>query len=135
MLEKVGIQKKIASVSTILAEVSKVGKDKRNGDSTDQEAIAVFKKTVASNKETMSRLEPDMAGYVDLEAENAFIEALLPTQLSEKDLGFIIDNIIGVTGQGITLGQVMQVLKNNLEGTYDGKLASAIAKQRLETKS
>lgn len=63
------------------------------------------------------------------------LEAYLPKQMSEVKLKGIINSIIENQeengGVPCNIGHVMQALKANFDGEFDGKLASKIAKEKL----
>jgi uncharacterized protein YqeY len=62
--------------------------------------------------------------------ERAIIEPYLPKQLSETELRAAIRDLVTTNGAS-GLGSLMKVLKERFEGTYDGKMASMIAKEEL----
>ena len=123
----------IASLlTTLLSEVSIVGKN-ANRETTDDEAIAVIKKFIKNNADTLS-LVTDESIHVGLTREIEVLEAFLPKQLNEDELRFIILDILDhfeKTSQKKDMGSVMKTLKNNFGGRYDGALASKIIKELL----
>lgn len=65
-----------------------------------------------------------------LERELAIIEEFLPKQLSRDELTSIIGDIKEKSGS-TNLGEIMKILKEGHGGSYDGKMASEVARQLL----
>jgi uncharacterized protein YqeY len=65
--------------------------------------------------------------------EAELIEAYLPQQLSDEELGQLVDEAIAETGAGEQkqMGQVMSALMPKLGGRADGKRVSAAVRERL----
>jgi uncharacterized protein len=120
-------------LATLYAECVRVGKDARNGDSTDAEVIAVVKKFVANAEETrkllLSRNQPAHVQQQEIDLLLGF----LPQQMTRHELECEVDNImvtLAVSGAS-AMGAVMAELKRRRGGEYDGKLASEVVKSRL----
>lgn len=118
---------------TLYAEALRVGKDKRNGVSTDEEVIGVVRKFMTNVEETerllQARGQSTLAQARELEVLNTY----LPTQMTEQELTSAVRAIVadlGVSGTKV-MGQVMAELKARHGGRYDGKVASTIVKQIL----
>lgn len=118
---------------TLYAEALRVGKDKRNGVSTDEEVIGVVRKFLANVEETerllQARGQSTLAQARELEVLNTY----LPTQMTEQELASAVRAIVadlGVSGTKV-MGQVMAELKARHGGRYDGRAASTIVKQIL----
>ncbi|HUB08439.1 MAG TPA: GatB/YqeY domain-containing protein [Myxococcales bacterium] len=67
------------------------------------------------------------------EAEIVILQAFLPTQLGEAELGKLVDEAIAETGAKgpKDMGQVMKVLKVKAAGRAEGKTLSELVKARL----
>ena len=65
--------------------------------------------------------------------EAELIEAYLPAQLSEEELGELVDAAVAETGatEQKQMGQVMSALMPKLGGRADGKRVSAAVRERL----
>jgi uncharacterized protein YqeY len=65
--------------------------------------------------------------------EAELIEAYLPAQLSDEELGELVDAAIAETGatEQKQMGQVMSALMPKLGGRADGKRVSAAVRERL----
>lgn len=118
---------------TLYAEATRVGKDKRNGDTTDDEAVVMIKKFVANCEETQRLLE---ARGQDSTVQCRVLEILrayLPEQLSREQLEQSIHTIVAELPEksAKVMGKVMAELKARHGSTYDGKLASELVKAAL----
>jgi len=118
---------------TLYAECVRVGKDKRNGETTDEECLAVIKKFYDNAKETATLLEFKVPAASNFISEMSILSDLLPKQLSDAELATEIKNIISDNGLvgAKSLGTIMAKLKAKFNGSYDGKKASEIAKGLL----
>jgi uncharacterized protein len=73
----------------------------------------------------------------DKEAQElAIIETYLPKQLSDEEIGTVVDEIIASVGATTVkdLGKVMGVAMQQLKGKADGKKIQAMVKSKLEAK-
>jgi uncharacterized protein YqeY len=79
----------------------------------------------------------EQAGRAEQAASERFeaelIEAYLPQQLSDEELGELVDAAIAETGAGEQkqMGQVMSALMPKVGGRADGKRVSAAVRQKL----
>jgi len=131
-------REQIEILSTLLAEIQKVGKDKGNRESTDTESIYVIKKFISGIDEMIIVLTKNGKNDIvkKLKDEKLVYEAYLPKQFFKEELekilhGFIFDDKHNVKNIGI----VMKMLKENYTGLYDGGMASEIAKTMLQEKN
>jgi uncharacterized protein YqeY len=118
---------------TLYSEAAMVGKNKRNGDTTDEEAIAVIKKFAANAEETR-RLLDERGQDTSVQArEIRILEGYLPSQLDRAGLDAVIRMIIhDMKLEGPkAMGSVMAELKRGYSGRYDGKMASDLTKVAL----
>ncbi len=65
--------------------------------------------------------------------ESELIEAYLPQQLSDEELGELVDAAVAETGasEPRQIGQVMSALMPKLGGRADGKRVSAAVREKL----
>lgn len=118
---------------TLYSEAQRVGKDKRNGVSTDEECVAVIRKFLANAEETVRLLHARGQSSVAQTHEVHILTTYLPTQLTEAELAQIVQNIVAelnLSGAKV-MGTVMAELKARHAGAYDGKLASQVVKTVL----
>lgn len=122
-----------ASLTTLLGEAEAVGKNAGNRAPTDQEVVAVVKKFIKNIDETLGVVQPDTDAYAQFQREKILLSQFLPKQLSEDELRVVMaelvtkHNIQGPKGMGV----LMKELKAGHDGTYDGSLASKLAKEIL----
>lgn len=92
---------------------------------TPEDAYVIGKiKSMIKNAEATNSLS---------ETELNILNGYLPKQISENDLRTIIVYIIDKEGFNSMkdMGKVMSYLKENMDGQYDGKLASNLIKELL----
>jgi uncharacterized protein YqeY len=118
---------------TLYAEAQAVGKNRRNGDTTDDEAVAVVRKFAANLEDTVrllrERNQPVTAQMRELEILNKY----LPQQLDQSELVAVVEQIVRDNNfQGAqSMGSVMAALKSGYSGRYDGRQAAAVVRQVL----
>lgn len=118
---------------TLLSEVSMVGKN-AGRETTDAEAVAVVKKFINNNRETLGIVLHLDQTRADLIAnEIAILEQFLPKQLTADELEVEARKIVIELNVSTPrdMGTVMKVLKERFDGTYDAKSASDIVKKLL----
>ena len=118
---------------TLYSEATRVGKDKRNGATTDEEAVAVIRKFLANSEETARLLQARGKPVSEQIREQEILKAYLPTQMTEQALTQAVREIVAelnVSGAK-AMGAVMAELKARHAGAYDGKLASQVVKSVL----
>lgn len=115
---------------TLYAESSKVGKDKRNDASTDEEVIATVKKFITNATETARLLRERNQDDSMQQKEIWILTEYLPKQLDRNSLEIIIKSFLSENNLSgaKAIGPTMSYLKNNYSGQYDGKMASEIIK-------
>ena len=127
---KRGDRERVGALRLVSAELQRAAKD---GDSMDESALL--------QRERKRRLEAAEAyrdaGREDLatgeEREAGVIEAYLPEQLSDEELGEIVGDAVaesGATSQK-EMGKVMAAVMPRVEGRADGRRVSAAVRERL----
>lgn len=118
-------------LTTLLSEVSMVGKN-ANRETTEAEAIAVVKKFLKNNNDTLARIT-DSDAIAALQSENRILEKFIPAQLSGIEIKNELLSIItqkSLSGPK-SMGALLQEFKLKHEGKYDGATASKFAKELL----
>lgn len=115
---------------TLYSEAQMVGKNKRNGDPTDEEVISVVKKFITNAEETSKILILNSKSNHDQLEEINALNNYLPSQLSEDQLRTIISSYVSSI-QNPNIGLVMKYLKDHYSGQYDGKVASMLVKNMV----
>lgn len=123
--------KELEWATILYSEIVKIGKDKENRESTEEEAISVIKTFLKNIDFTILNLKDKNIEYLKLERD--FYLSYLPKQLTYVELeneikSYIIKrNLCG----GKSLGAIMQFLNTNFNGQFNGKEASEITKKLL----
>lgn len=101
----------------------------------DEEVLVVLGKMAKQRRESIAEYEK--GGREDLvekeRLELSVIESYLPAQLSDEELGKIVDEVIAETGASSMkdMGKVMGPIMARAKGRADGKQVQAAVKQRL----
>lgn len=104
-------------------------------DLTEEEEIKLLQKQVKQRKDSAAIYKEQ--GREDLAepelAQAKVIEQFLPQQLSEDEVGKIVDDIIAATGASsmADMGKVMGLATAKVAGKADGKTISTVVKKRL----
>lgn len=113
-----------ASFSTfVLAEVKKIGKNKGNRATTDEEAIQAMKKMLATSDANYEMTNDGPTHYL----ESHFLKQFLPKMASAGEIRGYLD--MAFKGTKPSKGEVMKGLKQYFGGGVDMKLASEIAQE------
>ena len=120
---------------TLYAEALRVGKDKGNRETTDDETVRVIRKFLNGVDESLAAIK-DPARREKLAIEKTILEALLPASaqlMSEADLTAAVSDIVaGLPERSVkAMGAVMGQLKARFNGAYDGALANKLARAAL----
>lgn len=113
---------KLSVLSTLFAEVERVGKDKNNTETSDVDAITMVQKFIKNNKDCLQYTK-DQAKIDNINRENEVFYQYVPKQLSAEDMKNIIteNNLSGVPA-------IMGHFKKNHFGTYDSATLLSVAK-------
>lgn len=112
-----------ASLLTTLQGEIETASSRDNKEVTDEMCIKCIKTFLKGINEIMLlTFSPDAI------KEKEILEALLPKQLTEKEIRDIIQDILN-QDTNVSMGLVMNTLKQNHAGLYDGKLASQIFRE------
>lgn len=113
----------------------KVADGKRDVGLTDEEVQAVFAKQAKQRQESADLFTQ---GGNQIKAdeelvEKAIIEAYLPKQLSEEEIGKLVDEAIITTGASgpAGMGQVIGQVKSKVGASADGSVIARLAKEKL----
>ena len=118
-------------LSTLLGEVKMVGKNARNGETTDDEAAKVVQKFLKGAEEMLTYAEDETA-HSEVMSEICVYQKYLPKQMTEEELRKILLSWKETNYPDTSnIGGYMQALKRCYDGQYNGKMASAILKEIL----
>lgn len=116
-----------ALLTTVLSQVKTMAIDDGHREPNDQDVLKVvrsFLKGVNENLELAAKGTISADEKAKSEYEKGALEEYLPPQLKADDLKKILKEA-GVKN----IGEAMKLLKEKYDGQYDGKMASAIAKE------
>ena len=124
-------------LSMLYSEIAMIGKNNGNRETTNDEALKALQKAKHTTQDVIKTATD--TGRTDVvsksEHELKIIESFLPTEKTEKELDAIIESFLDKTDRTKkAMGFVMKELKENFAGQYDGKMASAILKNKLSGK-
>jgi len=113
----------------------KVAEGKRDSGLKDEEVYKVFAKQAKQRQESAD-MYTQGGNQEKAEAElteKAIIEAYLPTQLSEEEIGKLVDEVIAQTGASgpQAMGQVIGQVKAKAGASADGSIIARLAKEKL----
>ena len=120
-------------LSVLIAEIEKGAKDDGNREVNNKDILAALKKFSKGAKESITALEKAGRDTSQVKQEIEILERYLPKQMSETELRKAIATIVEVLTEKSPkmMGKIMAELKAKHEGSYDGKMASQIAKEFL----
>ena len=131
---KAADKERLKVIRLMLAAIKQIEVDQRT-ELGDEAVLQVLNKMVKQRRDSVKQFteggRKDLAA-VEL-AEIAVLEGYLPKQLSDDELGALIDEAIAAAGaESIRdMGKVMGLLKASAQGRADMGAASARVKQRL----
>lgn len=123
---------KATLLTTLIGELTAIGKNDSNREVTDADVVKLVKKFLDGVNETIaliknaSNVDGSADRYVNLLKEQSYLAVYLPQQMDEAKLTEVLCEL--VTESGPNLGKLMGLLKERYAGQYDGKMASTVAK-------
>ena len=117
--------------SALLLEASKDG----SGEVSEEAEMKILQKLHKQRKDAAALYEeqnrPDLLEVEVFQA--GVIEAYLPAQMSEEEIGEVVKSIIAKTGASspADMGKVMGAAMGQLAGKADGKIISMLVKKYL----
>ena len=118
---------KVALLTTVLSQVKTIAIDDGHRQPNDQDVLKVvrsFLKGVNENLELAAKGVVSADEKTNSEYEKKILESYLPKQLTADELKKIL-----VEAGVKNIGEAMKLLKEKHDGQYDGKVASAVAKE------
>jgi uncharacterized protein YqeY len=114
----------------------KVATGKRDSGLNDEEVLQHFGKQSKQRQESADLyVQGGDQARADAElAEKAIIDAYLPAQLSEAEIGGLIDEVIAQTGASgpQAMGQVIGQVKAKAGAAAEGAVIARLAKEKLQ---
>ena len=112
-------------LTTLFAECQMVGKNKRNGDPTDDECYAVIKKFIEGQREMLKYRGESPEILKELEIYTAFLPAQLTVERIIQEFELLNTTNIGV---------VMKHFNANHKNLFNGKQVSELFKTWLDNR-
>ena len=117
-----------ASIQFALSEIEKVGKNAGNRATTDDEAIRVIQKIVATINENLTHA--DTGRKVHLNYEKTVLESVLPQMATEDEVvDFLQETFGGKLAEIPKKGEIMRALREEFGALVDMKRAGAIVSE------
>ena len=117
-----------ASIQFALSEIEKVGKNAGNRATTDDEAIRVIQKIVATINENLTHA--DTGRKVHLNYEKTVLESVLPQMATEEEVvDFLQETFGGKLAEIPKKGVIMKALRDEFGSLVDMKRAGAIVSE------
>lgn len=113
-----------ASITFVLSEIEKVGKNNGNRETTNDEATKVVQKVVATLHENLQYNLTDNDRELMIK-QIAVLESVLPQMASEEEVTEALLNALGDT-RPANKGVAMKVLKDKFGARVDMKAAGTI---------
>ena len=124
-----------STITLIRAAILQEEKDKQIDNLQDSDIEAIISKQYKQRKDSLKEFEK--AGRDDLieqtKAEMAIIEDYLPKQLSQEEIGAIVEDTIQEIGAESMkdMGKVMKAIMPKVKGKADGKVVNQIVREKL----
>jgi uncharacterized protein YqeY len=117
-----------ASIQFALSEIEKVGKNAGNRATTDDEAIRVIQKIVATINENLTHA--DTGRKVHLNYEKTVLESVLPQMATEDEVvDFLQETFGGKLAEIPKKGDIMRALREEFGSLVDMKRAGVIVSE------
>ena len=105
----------------------------KKSELTDEEAVTVLRKAAKQRQEAAdmyTQAGSDEQAQKEAE-EKAIIEAYLPAQMGEEQIGALVDEVLVELGADANQGQVMGAVMKKVAGQADGNLVSQVVRGKL----
>lgn len=131
---KAGDKDRLRVVRMVLAAIKQQEVDRRS-EVDDGDVVAIVNKMVKQRRDSVTQFrEGNRDDLADAEeTEIGVLEGYLPEQLSDAEIGTIIDEAIAATGASSMrdMGKVMAIVKSKAEGRADLGAISGKVKAKL----
>ena len=112
------------SIQFALSEIEKVGKNSGNRETTEDEAIRVIQKLIATIDENLRVVDSD-GHRIALNFEKQILQEVLPKMASEEEVRSLLTEILGTTAPK-NKGVAMKVIRDEFGAKVDMKRAGEI---------
>jgi uncharacterized protein YqeY len=125
---------RLSAIRMVLADIKRIEVDERI-EVDDARVLIVLDKMSKQRRDSIAAFEA--AGRTEMAANETFelgvIAEFLPAQLTEAEIGALIDQAVAETGAvgAAGMGKVMAVLKPQIQGRTDMAAVSKLVKARI----
>lgn len=125
---------RLSAIRMVLADIKRVEVDERI-EVDDARVLIILDKMSKQRRDSIAAFEA--AGRTEMAANETFelsvISEFLPTQLTEAEIGALIDQAVAETGAAgaAGMGKVMAILKPQIQGRANMAAVSKLVKARL----
>lgn len=120
------------TIRFLLSQIKNVEID--NGPQSDEQVQEIVRKQIKQMKDAIGDYE--RGGRTDLVTEEnakiAVLQKYLPQMMSHEDLVAVVEKVIA-DNPGANMGQIMGVVRAQVQGKADGGEIAAIVKEKLQT--
>ncbi len=128
---------KVSTLRMLVSEIrySAISKSEDHQEISDEQVTQVILKEAKKRRESIASFE--QAGRAELvekeQSELKVLEAYLPEQMGDEQLGKIVDESISQTGASEVkdMGKVIGMVMGKIKGQADGARVSQLIKERL----
>jgi len=123
---------RLDTIRLSLAEIKNKEIEKRS-ELDEGEIIALLKREVKKREESIVFFEKGNRPELIKQAptEISVLNEFLPSQLSLKEVEALVDEMVSSLKESQGFGQIMKEVMTRVAGRADGKVVSAIVKQKL----
>lgn len=112
------------SIQFALSEIEKIGKNNGNRETTEDEAIRVVQKLIATIDENLRVVDSD-GHRIALNFEKQILQGVLPQMASEEEVRSLLTDILGTVAPK-NKGIAMKVIRDEFGAKVDMKRAGEI---------
>lgn len=130
---KARLSDKASILTVLLGEAERIGKDKGNRDTTDDEVILVVRRLLKTGNELKELFKDNPVALAKNVSEIELLESFLPAQLSDSDIIEAAKEIVEEVGATTMkqMGQVMGLLRGKFGNSLNMATASKAVKELL----
>ena len=130
---KARLRDKASILTVLLGEAEKIGKDKGNRDTTDDEVILVVRRLLKTGNELSKLFKDNATALAKNVSEIELLESFLPAQLGDSEIveaaKEIVEEVDATTMK--QMGQVMGLLRKKFGNSLNMAIASKTVKELL----
>ena len=130
---KAGNKVEVSALRFVMSQIKyeEIAKQK---ELTDEEVVFLIQKEIKKRKDAVEMFKKGNRNDLvkDEEAQIVVIQKYLPQQLTEEELGKIIDEVINNAGGEKNAGKIIGLVIAKVKGKTDGSTIAKLVRHRLE---